>query len=77
MDYTKEQLEYYKGCLEYSIIVYQDNIRKCNDNIYECMKNGQFLMIPIIRKKITYYENQINFIKDKIINIENTYGKGR
>ena len=77
MEYTKEQLEHYKGCLEYSIIVYQDNIRKCNNDIYECMKNGQFLMVPIIRKKITYYENQINFVKDKIINIENTYGKGR
>ena len=52
MEYTEDELKYYKGMLEYGLLIRQDEINRYNNQIYECMRNGQFLMIPYIKRKI-------------------------
>ena len=41
------------------------------------MRNGQFLMLPYIKRKIYNCEKAIDEIKDALLNLEQTYGKGR
>lgn len=77
MEYTEDELKYYKDMLEYSLLIRQDEINRYNEQIYECMRNGQFLMIPYIKKKIYNCERVIDEIKDALLNYEKTYGKGR
>lgn len=77
MEYTEEGLKYYKDMLEYSLLIRQDEIKHYNGQIYECMRNGQFLMIPYIKRKIYNCERVIDEIKDALLNLEQTYGKGR
>lgn len=77
MEYTEEGLKHYKEMLEYSLLIRQDEIKRYNEQIYECMRNGQFLMIPYIKRKIYNCERVIDEIKDALLNYEKTYGKGR
>ena len=77
MEYTEEELKHYKEMLEYSLLYRQDEINNYNKQIYECMRNGQFLMIPYIKRKIYNCEKVIDEIKDALLNLEQTYGKGR
>ena len=44
MEYTEDELKYYKGMLEYGLLIRQDEINRYNKQIYECMRNGQFLI---------------------------------
>ena len=74
MEYTEDELKYYKGMLEYGLLIRQDEINRYNKQIYEC---GQFLMIPYIKRKIYNCERVIDEIKDALLNYEKTYGKGR
>lgn len=76
MEYTEEGLKHYKDMLEYSLLIRQDEIENYNKQIYECMRNGQFLMIPYIKRKITNCEKVIEEIRDALLNLEETYGKG-
>lgn len=77
MEYTEEGLKHYKEMLEYSLLYRQDEINNYNKQIYECMRNGQFIMIPFIKAKITNCERTIDAIKDALANLEKNYGKGR
>lgn len=77
MEYTEDELKYYKGMLEYGLLIRQDEINRYNKQIYECMRNDQFLMIPYIKRKIYNCERVIDEIKDALLNYEKTYGKGR
>lgn len=77
MEYTEDELKYYKDMLEYSLLIRQDEFNCYNEQIYECMRNGQFLMIPFIKRKICNCERVIDEIKDALLNYEKTYGKGR
>ena len=77
MEYTEDELKYYKGMLEYGLLIRQDEINRYNKQIYECMRNGQFLTIPYIKRKIYNCERVIDEIKDALLNYEKTYGKGR
>lgn len=77
MKYTEDELKHYKDMLEYGLLIRQDEIDNYNKQIYECMRNGQFLMIPFIKAKITNCEKAIDEIKDALLNLEQTYGKGR
>ena len=77
MEYTEDELKYYKDMLEYSLLIRQDEINRYNEQIYEFMRNGQFLMIPFIKRKICNCEKVIDEIKDALLNYEKTYGKGR
>ncbi len=77
MEYTEEALKHYKEMLEYGLLIRQDEINNYNKQIYECMRNGQFIMIPFIKRKIMYCEKVIDEIKDALLNLEETYGKGR
>lgn len=76
MEYTEEGLKHYKEMLEYSLLIKQDEIENYNKQIYECMRNGQFIMIPFIKRKITNCEKVIEEIRDALLNLEETYGKG-
>lgn len=76
MEYTEEGLKHYKEMLEYSLLIRQDEIENYNKQIYECMRNGQFIMIPFIKRKVTYCEKVIEEIRDSLLNLEETYGKG-
>ena len=76
MEYTEEVLKHYREMLEYGLIIRQDEIENYNKQIYECMRNGQFIMIPFIKRKITNCEKVIGEIKDALLNLEETYGKG-
>ena len=77
MEYTEDELKYYKDMLEYSLLIRQDEFNRYNEQIYECMRNGQFLLIPFIERKIYNCEKVIDEIKDALLNYEKTYGKGR
>lgn len=77
MEYTEDELKHYKDMLEYSLLIRQDEINRYNGQIYECMRNGQLLMIPYIKRKIYNCERVIDEIKDALLNYEKTYGKGR
>ena len=72
MEYTEDELKYYKGMLEYGLLIRQDEINRYNKQIYECMRNGQFLMIPYIKRKIYNCERVIDEIKDALLNYEKT-----
>ena len=76
-DTDSNRKKYYKGMLEYGLLIRQDEINRYNKQIYECMRNGQFLMIPYIKRKIYNCERVIDEIKDALLNYEKTYGKGR
>ena len=77
MEYTEDELKYYKGMLEYGLLIRQDEINRYNKQIYEFMRNDKFLMIPYIKRKIYNCERVIDEIKDALLNYEKTYGKGR
>ena len=75
-EYTEEALKHYKEMLEYCLLIRQDEIENYNKQIYECMRNGQFIMIPFIKRKITNCEKVIDEIRDALLNLEEAYGKG-